>query len=209
MEYIGGKIAEVRRDDHTYKLVRYINPKQQDVFQYHHNITKYSILRDVFPWARWFRAGMIILYKDEQDIHLLRVCQNETAFRLEDNSIEFHPPRYGLPKGSISPGDISAMETARREVQEETGIDPAEYGDRVWCPPTTIIAPFPQKNIEEVHIWIPVIFYVKPSVRICNKEIIKYEWRNIKEYRSIYPNASYTNAPPIIALLNNIDFTSV
>lgn len=123
----------------------------------------YAGLREQFPTAKVFRAGALIIHAGR----LLMVHHAEITGKKRV------PERRGFPKGSSEACDKSALDTARREVREETGLD--IFTHKFIIRPTAIIMPY---QTSEMHIYFLVdAIGDQPRVKICDpREIAGYSW---------------------------------
>ena len=157
----------------------------------------YETLREVFPWARSFRAGMVVLHRADGNFKMLLV--HEKPPRKND------PVRKGPPKGSAEFGDQSALHTAQRELREETGIDIADPRLCAQICASAFIHRRPKFNIRELMIFIIVILDVKPTIKLCPLELNGYEWVDVRESLRMVGSTSGPTTTLMYAL-EDIDF---
>ena len=161
----------------------------------------YSNVRKAFPWAQIIRAGFICLYKptDEADAEILLVQQKATQFMSRGQKIT-KPPRYGPPKGMADNKDISAVDTALRELFEETSIIP----DKENIQPVTLIVRRPELN--ELMIYYIALFKARPDVNICLKELTDYKWFDVSSvYYEVGKDAT-TPTKSVLMMLNHLKY---
>lgn len=139
----------------------------------------YDILRKVFDWSTSFRAGVIIIYRDELSGVRELLLVRERSNRYERDGKLHH--RRGPPKGGCSPTDKSALETAVREAREETGIDVLNPSLRARIMPTVFVFRRPKEDNSELICYFIAIFDKKPDVCICKDEIVGYSWEDMSK----------------------------
>lgn len=162
----------------------------------------YSNIRKAFPWAQIIRAGFICLYKplDTIDAEVLLVQQKATQFMSRGQKI-IKPPRYGPPKGIADNKDISAIDTALRELFEETSVVPSIE----IIQPATIIVRRPELN--ELMIYYIALFKTRPDVNICIDELLDYKWFDVSSvYYEVGKDAT-TPTKSVLMLLNHINYS--
>lgn len=166
-------------------------------------IYDYKILDQVYYGTKTFRAGVILIYMEENKMEMLMVRQRAISF-WDKGKMRNLPSRLGFPKGQREPADKNALETALRELYEETGINifDQHIGARVCVP--TIILPR-QYEQREILIYFIVTIETKPTVSICNVELDGYSWVDmITGLRSVRPTTTSTDH--ILQQMKNINF---
>jgi len=149
-----------------------------------------------YPWAETFRAGIILLCRtpgsddkvDYQSLKLLMVWQKAEICTAKDGSTKALPARLGFPKGRRDDNESNALQTALRELKEETCIDiyDTQLHARIVVQP--IIIPRKGCNIDEVLVYFIIYIDHEPMVRICDRELSGYEWINASTgLRGLYP----------------------
>lgn len=187
-------------------LVANVNPK---TYQGMYELYKYTTLREIFPWVNIFRAGMVVLSTEckngAKEFEMLLVHQKPHYYTDEKGYRKLMPLRKGPPKGASDPDDVSALQTAQRELTEETGIDITDpkYNSRLCI--TTFLHRRTEYTIQELFIYFIVIVDKRPAVKICTKELIGYEWVNVK--KSLH-NIDGATKPTLSLLtaLENVNF---
>jgi len=155
----------------------------------------YADLRKQFPTAKVFRAGALIL-------HAGRLLMVHHAEIISKKRV---PERRGFPKGSFEACDKSALDTARREVREETGLD--IFTRKFIIRPTAIIMPY---QTSEMHIYFLVdAIGDRPQVKICDpREIAGYSWYDLVPLASkdcILPQFTFS-AHNILGVITDLIF---
>ncbi|KAL6059973.1 NUDIX hydrolase [Balamuthia mandrillaris] len=168
---------------------------------------QYEYLRKVFTWARVFKAGILLVHDGEDAAKILFVKQKSTTAILQDKKV-LVPSRFGLPKGHAEAFDKSALDTAKRELREETGvdIDDPRLGARVLTTP--IIYRRPEYDIEELTIYFIAVVQHKPEVHFCPKELEGAEWFEIKREIKTLDGLSVPTKG-IIAAVGEIDWRKI
>ncbi len=142
----------------------------------------YPVLRAAFPWARTWRAGIIIKNGD----NVLVVHQ-----RPGDREVR---GKWGFPKGAREPRDRCARDTAIRETREETGINisPKDLSPAVFV--------IPRRATSEVFIYFLHCAKTRPHVDLCDRELCGYSWPVIDNVR-----VQYKVSEPTILLLQTLE----
>lgn len=179
----------------------------------------YNYMHTVYPWATTFRAGVILLCEtanlstkqapnetDYQSFKMLMVWQKAENCITKNGSLKPLPARLGFPKGRQDDNDRNALQTALRELKEETSIDirhDSRLHARIVVP--SIIIPREGHDINEVLIFFIVIIKCEPKVQICDYELSGYEWINIATgLRGLSPTTTPTAG--LLKLIEDIDF---
>ncbi len=139
----------------------------------------YNVLQKAFPWKKLVRAGVIPIFMGNGPIEVLMVHQRAEEQRLKGGRTKHLPVRAGFPKGQQEDCDKSALETALRELKEETGIDVHDARLAARIVVSTIIIPRMGRGIDELLIYFIVIIGCKPQISICEHELSGYSWINI------------------------------
>lgn len=202
--YKGGRPLGVDRSDNIHLWNKSPLPDNISAMR---EAYSYGTLRRVFPWARVFRAGFAIIYRDpaltsDSTCELLIVHQKDTEYRAANGEIRVSS-LHGLPKGAAEPTDPSALDTAIRETREETGIDIFRSGAKIL--PSCFVLPRRQHNIEELTIYFVAILSRKPAVRYDNKELCGYHWADMKKGLMSNRNKMSDPTKQVLAALESSD----
>lgn len=141
----------------------------------------YDVIEKVFPWADSIRAGFLPILRETRfggNRELLLVTQKETAVK-NNGRFRVIPSRQGPPKGSRGNGDVSALDTAIRELREETGIDILSTTFTGEVKPCAFIARRPEYGVQELIIYFVVLFEKRPDVTIETRELDNYTWHDM------------------------------
>jgi len=140
----------------------------------------YSEMRQRYPWAQVFRAGFIIFSRVADTIKLLLVYQ-----KAEPGLVR----RRGLPKGAASLADHGVLDTALRELLEETGIS----ADNISMQPAEFVIERSEIHVPEVVVYFVATTGADLPVTIDAAELDGYEWYDIRcGLRAIEPVAKPT-----------------
>jgi 8-oxo-dGTP pyrophosphatase MutT (NUDIX family) len=155
------------------------------------------VIDGIFPSMVQFRAGIALVYVDNvpaDRVELLLVKENTTKYTNLHGYECYSKGFYGPPKGGIADGDSSLLETAERELLEETGINLREIASSAWMTKYVVgvEVPRPEKDIDamEYLMYFIVIITTKPTVTVCEKEISGYKWIDILSMERDALNAS-------------------
>jgi 8-oxo-dGTP pyrophosphatase MutT (NUDIX family) len=164
-------------------------------------IYNYADIAIVCPWVKVFRAGMVVVHKSAELCEILMI--HERAAVIQDQAtkkIKHIPMRRGFPKGQRQKEDVTALDTALRELREETGIHVANKGDIL--PAVFLI---PRFSCSEALIYFVYVTRTKPAVSICTRELAGYEWINV---RTGLKNVEATTIPTarLLIELENVNF---
>lgn len=137
------------------------------------------------------RAGVIVGVRKEQTnddgIYFLL---------LKGSSKASAAPKWGFPKGARDPSDKTVLDTAMRELREETGIESlphnALYRD-------TLLVHTYSCNI---NIFLFVLLDQFPNVRLDASEIAEYQWVHIDAVLR-WPNLTSAAKDTLCALIKN------
>ncbi len=166
----------------------------------------YTVLEKVYPWAKVFRAGYIVVATSVENttvtpvtstsVHrkILIVHQRESLFK-------------GPPKGRRQSQDKSALHTATRELAEETGID--IFDERLGAQISPCVFAFERSEIgvEEVILYFVLILAAKPDIVVDDEELTGYEWFDAHgSFKSIRPVSKATEH--LFRALEDVDFWS-
>jgi len=124
----------------------------------------YSHFAHLFGCARVMRAGVAVVVG--RDILLVR------QRTLVSYSGQVYPAHYGLPKGCSFRHEKTAVQTALRELREETSIHlkPQDICDNIY---------FVIPTSDALFIIYTAFLPVKPAVRVDMREIDGYKWVNL------------------------------
>jgi hypothetical protein len=112
--------------------------------------------------------------------------------------------RRGFPKGGESSGDKSALDTAFRELYEETSIDLTTHDAQI-APQTFMI---PRQSVGEMFIYFLCIIDHEPPVNICTTELMGYEWYDARaSLRGIQSVTIPTST--LLNTLEDVDFDKI
>ena len=116
---------------------------------------------------------------DLVEVHLFRIENNELQFLLLKRSVhKIYPGLWQMVSGHIKKGE-TAVQTALRELQEETGFKPF----RLWVAPN--INSFYSPDEDSVSI-IPVFAaQVKDNNVLISDEHSEFKWVNSEEAKTI------------------------
>ena len=170
------KIAKSELIDH--KLLRNHHPLH----------ATYSVIRRACPWAKEFRAGIVVWVNNAV------LCVHQRPARCAGNNL---PMRKGFPKGAACSIDSTALATARRELYEETGVIATNV---LPCP---IMIPRPETG--ELFIYFVCKMDHEPNIKICEKELVGYEWCRVDALRRLHPVTIPTTL--LIGTLELVDFS--
>jgi 8-oxo-dGTP pyrophosphatase MutT (NUDIX family) len=138
-----------------------------------HKIYNYANLRQIFDWVKLFKAGFIVIHRHRVNGTL----KNELLLLKQKlyEGDEHLPINRGPPKGTAINKDVTAFDTAVREMKEETSIDLYNLSpQRIKIMSTAINARRPE--VSEMNIYFVLIVKDRVEINICNKEIESYEW---------------------------------
>lgn len=164
----------------------------------------YVVLRKCFPWSRCFRAGFAIIFQpeDKTTIELLFLQQNATYSVEKYGTTNAHSLR-GMPKGHSEPQDVTAFDTAVRELREESGIDILTSSAVIKRAP--IILRRQVAGYDEITIYFVAIFKERPAVKICQEEIVDFHWFDMRfGFRELWDNVSLPTRH-LLTILENTD----
>jgi 8-oxo-dGTP pyrophosphatase MutT (NUDIX family) len=137
-----------------------------------HDLTRFMVPRDADPR----RSAVLMLFGEGP-------AGPDLVLTERAHHMRSHPGQVSFPGGAIDPGE-SAVETALREAEEETGLDPAGVQvfaelPELWLPPsnfavTPVLAwwrepsPVSARSPDEVHevYRVPVSELLDPTHRI-------------------------------------------
>ena len=155
----------------------------------------YSIVRKWYPYVRTYRAGCVVKCLDEILFVIERPIVDETG--------KYLGPRAGFPKGAIATGDVSAVDTALRELAEETGIIP---GKGSLIATSSIIIPRTDP-VHEVSFYFLVIIPGPTPVITCDDEILRGVWMSIGG--NIHSDSNTIPTQAVIRVIEQLDWDSV
>lgn len=161
-----------------------------------HRYFNYRSLFRTYTDAQEFRAGIILVYQCE----MLMVHQKPTTY-LDDSIEKSLGMRRGFPKGGRNADDISALDTALREVREETGINVTDTLYNARLSVSTFIIP----HVYEVFIYFVCVVDTKPTITICEQELDGYEWIDVKSGLRGIRSTTIPTAR-LLCELENVDF---
>lgn len=154
----------------------------------------YPALRRQYPWVEVFRAGFIVL-SDHDDPHMLLVYQRAEGAL---------PRRRGLPKGRALRSDTTILDTAARELREETGID--VFGSATLLPAKFVIER-PEISVRELVIYFVAVLESPHAITLDTAELDGYEWFDLRNsLRSVRPTSKPTTR--LFAVLDDVDFSA-
>jgi len=138
-------------------------PKKQknNIWNNLRDVYDYNTLKEVFPWADTFRAGVVVVHQGANP-EILLVYER---YNIKNKQVK------GPPKGMAELYESNALDTAIRELREETNIT-INSNDRLL--PVQVIVP--RAHLKEVLIYFIVLFRERPSISVCEKELTGYEW---------------------------------
>jgi 8-oxo-dGTP pyrophosphatase MutT (NUDIX family) len=127
-----------------------------------------------FPNARTVRSGILLICKPGPKCNpkLLLVKEKEGVYKTR-NGEKLFPVRFGPPKGAAKAEDRTALETAERELYEETKININKV-PRARLLLSSLVYYRPEVN--EVLVYFIVFVDHQPPVQICDKELAGYAW---------------------------------
>lgn len=94
----------------------------------------YDANPDIAPPEMALREAAVLVAFHEDDGRLFLTKRAET--------MRHHPGQIALPGGKVDPGDADAVAAARREAQEEIGLDPAQLDLLGTLPPHRTVTQF-------------------------------------------------------------------
>jgi 8-oxo-dGTP pyrophosphatase MutT (NUDIX family) len=161
-----------------------------------HNLYHWDVIASAFPWVRQKRAGFVVVH----DLEMLIVEQKPEHTRQNGKYI-FLPSRICSPKGQKDPGDMSALDTAERELFEETGINLSKISARML--PSTFV--YCRPDVCEIIIYFIVFLATKPQITIDRSELCSYRWENMKHGMKRFRNVT----KPTLKIFATIDDTAL
>jgi 8-oxo-dGTP pyrophosphatase MutT (NUDIX family) len=165
----------------------------------------YDTLEHVFTWAESYRAGCIVVYKPLDDVPQLLIVHQQppTYTSIKVPNIAFK----GLPKGGRIKEDATALDTAFRELVEETSINLADPDLGAVMSYTMFAVERPEQGINEIIIYFCVTVRTKPNIILDNAELAGYEWHDVSlGYDKIQPVSRPTQLL-FKMLQDRVDFT--
>jgi 8-oxo-dGTP pyrophosphatase MutT (NUDIX family) len=176
--YKGGAPVGANRKDRLAIWDAFAKEKKIRTYKDLDELYSYTLLKQVFNWAGQFRAGMVMIYREPKLLgkrELLLVHHREVEY-FDGRTLKIMPERKGPPKGEAEPEDGSALRTAIRETQEETGVNILDPRHGAKLMPTAFLARRPEKGIEELIVYFVAIFESKPEVVVDPDELSGYTW---------------------------------
>lgn len=176
--YKGGAPIGANRKDRLAIWDAFAKEKKIRTYKDLDELYSYKLLKQVFNWAGQFRAGMVMIYREPKLLgkrELLLVHHREVEY-FDGKTTRIMPERKGPPKGEAEPEDGSALKTAIRETQEETGVNILDPRHGAKLMPTAFLARRPEKGIEELIVYFVAIFESKPEVVVDLDELSGYTW---------------------------------
>ena len=125
-----------------------------------------------------YKCGCLVFTRVESNLCLLLVEQSAA------------PYYWGPPKGSAEASDVSALETATRELAEETGID---YYSGLPGNTSIVLSRWPQ-DPNEYLIYYPVFFDSPPEVSIETEELRGHKWMPVSDLLELIGQVSTPTA---------------
>ncbi len=165
------------------------------------NVYNYNSLSNIFPNIRTYRAGFLCLYTGHSMVEVLMVKEKGQTFR-DAHGIHVKPEHFGLPKGHAESQDTSALDTATRELYEETGINVRGMGNARLMP-TVFVIHRVEGPISEIIVYFIVILNQRPPVVICKKELCDYAWINLRKETRLLKDATIPTKK-LFAVLENV-----
>lgn len=172
-----------------------------------HMMFSYDELKQIYPWAKNFRAGTILVHRrgdKYRDFSEVLLVYQQPVLYTDNGEHRIIPSHWGFTKGSWNPGDRSAFQTAVRETEEEIGINILDLNSNAKITHVAFAVPRPEHGIEEVFIYFLVLFDYLPVVRINDKEIKDYQWAPLS--RNLSHMLSFTKPTQVaLHMLHNVD----
>jgi len=140
-----------------------------------------------FPQAFTIRSGILLVCKNLHSNPTLLLVKEKEGVYNTCNGEKIFPSRYGPPKGAAILSDKSALETAERELYEETNIMLRSI-PRARLLLSSIV--YYRPEVHEAIIYFIVFTDHQPPVQICNKELSGYAWVDMKIGLSRIQNVS-------------------
>lgn len=144
----------------------------------------YGKFDEVYSWVnKKVRAGVICLRRDGKLLVIKNIDKITIDSKFRVNNVR---GLYGFPKGMRESEDKNVLDTAFRELGEETGIKRTD--GEIKYPPLFI-----ERNGEdpEVFVYLIMVLDSNPAICIANNEISSYEWLSINElYLRVLPESS-------------------
>lgn len=155
-----------------------------------HNTT-YEYLEKIYPAAKIFRAGVVLFRKHPRARG--GVFRGHQMLLVREKASGF----YGPPKGRREPEDVSAGDTAFREIAEETGI----LRSQVRVRNTYFIIPRSGANTDEVFV-----YFVGTLKGSCRPRMDPVELDEILWTDSVLSLRTSTITRRLICALLSIDY---
>lgn len=136
----------------------------------------YSTLQKVCPWlgpTGIIRAGIVLLHADTKQPHILIIYEHPMSYIVGD-TVHKLGVRAGFPKGARDEADKSALDTAFRELKEETGVD--VFDPTVGAKLAQLNIVIPRSETNELFVWFIVTVSARPTVTIQTVELDHYAW---------------------------------
>jgi 8-oxo-dGTP pyrophosphatase MutT (NUDIX family) len=143
----------------------------------------YSYIGDrrlpAFSDIKTVRAGFLVILRThdiENDIQCneLLVVKEKGNTCYKNGILQTIPPRLGPPKGSAEQCDISALDTAKRELFEETGINVHDPAIDAKLLETTFI--YYRPKVSEIIVYFVIFISKMPKISLCTRELLDYQW---------------------------------
>lgn len=149
-----------------------------------------SELRKTFEWATSIRAGFVFVVCTDQVTDYGEKWTSNKMLLVHEVPMPGHKTfKYGPPKGLAEPEDVSAFDTAVRELREETGIEFDETH--------AVLAPGPlmfkrhTRTIGELFIYFIAVASEFPKITADKLELEGYTWMEIDERMKAIENVSH------------------
>lgn len=112
------------------------------------------------------RAGFVVIHNNK--ILLVKQKTNNINGKIVEG-------KWSFPKGGTAPVDQSLLDTALRELYEETGLVPKN--DQIL--PTVYVYPRRKHGVNELFAWFICVIKDDIEIHIDETELTDYQWVNM------------------------------
>ena len=197
--YSAGKASGSDRPDNVNYLRKLVESSEMRSYEDVRAFYAYDNIRIGYNWANDFRAGFAVIYQDPTNC---KHCELLMVQQKPENGTTI--AKIGPPKGSVEKNDISALDTATRELREETAIDLFDPKLNAKLLLSVCMSRRPEDTVEELIIYFMVVVNSKPEVVIDTNELIGHTWIDMSKGFKRYTNVT-TPTRQLLDLLENMD----
>ncbi|WP_449622899.1 NUDIX hydrolase [Robertmurraya sp. Marseille-Q9965] len=158
-----------------------------------HKISRFSIIEDKVLLPN--QKEILFSYIDfSKGVCILAINENKEVLCLRQYRHALKSWEWELPAGAIDPEDKSPLETAKRELQEETG-----YIADTWTPLGSFF-PSPGSTSEEIYLFLATDL-VKSVQSLEESEQIEVYPLKLEELKSLVSFGKFQHGGGLAALL--------